>query len=106
MRRKVELTDAEAGDLARYFLGEGWVAARIAGRCLLRSRDETALRFTGDGWREAFREAGVRLPARSRYVKHGCNVSLDGAAVAVCVSGTKAQFVCDALNVYVDRDSP
>lgn len=94
-----ELTKEQATDLAKYFLGLGWYAcengmgtfslvdARLGGRA-----------YHAANWREAFRAAGVKLPARSRYTAQGASVMLEDEAIATAKSNTMAKRISEALN--------
>lgn len=94
-----ELSDEQATDLARYYLGAGWKAySNETHSRLINFAGEG--HYFGVGWREAFRAAGVKLPARSRYTKQGTSVMLNGETIATCISGSKADLIAEALNAY------
>lgn len=97
------LTPAQATDLARYFLGTGWKADYTGDRrCALHQhRSDRAVRHISQpSWRAVFREAGVHLPVRSRFVAIGTAVMNGERQVATCVSTTYAKRTANALDEY------
>jgi hypothetical protein len=97
----MDFTNLQATDLARYFLGREWYAYQSGhATYVVRSIADTSLVHHGEGWREAFRKAGVKLPLRWRYTQQGNSVMLNGENMAVCPNGTKAKLISDALNSY------
>jgi hypothetical protein len=90
------LTASQATDLARYFLGGEWRASHSIGVCYLWQGDN--LRFKARGWREVFRAAGVKLPARTEFASVGRRVVFGAESVATCVSNSMASRVAGALN--------
>lgn len=92
----------QATDLARYFLGVGWVAFRLKGGIrpyLLQSPlNPIGVSFQADSWREVFRAAGVHLPVRSSYTAHGTSVMMNDRPICTAVSNTLAKRIAAALN--------
>jgi hypothetical protein len=102
-----DLTVDQANDLARYFLGLRWRAdlVKVASGTVPVLMDFTAagsapVVLRGTSWREVFRSAGVKLPARSQYTAQGTSVMLDARAICTAVSNTMAKRITAALNVY------
>lgn len=96
-----ELTEDQAVDLARHFLGADWYAIERAasGRFDL-GRNMVGIMYTGDSWREVFRKAGVKLPSRRRFTSIGPTVMNGAESVASCRSKSMAERIAAALNVY------
>jgi hypothetical protein len=97
-----DLTEAQASDLARYFLGRGWIAS-TDGTLYWVVRNTGLVRsiHSAPSWREAFRNAGVKLPTRPRYTAHGPRVMLEDCAICTAVTNTMAKRIAGALNEYV-----
>lgn len=94
-----DFTEAQANDLARYFLGLGWRAeltGAIKGNWY--SLEGPHQLIEGDSWREVFRAAGVQLPLRPQYVAQGARVMLADRAICTAVSNTLAKRIAAALN--------
>jgi hypothetical protein len=99
-----DFTVAQANDLAHYFLGPDWCAARLDGVLLPYSLKAYTLLggvrqiIEGDSWREVFRAAGVQLPLRPQYVAQGARVMMGDRAICTAVSNTLAKRIAAALN--------
>lgn len=92
-----EITEQQATDLARYFLGPGWEANSCGGACtLMRGR----LHHNAISWRKAFRLAGVALPVRRHFANVGRTVKFGSESVAECYSNSMAERIANALNTY------
>lgn len=92
-----ELTATQANDVARYFLGRGWVASSDGiATCTLRNGDGVIIHESS--WRLAFRAAGVKLPSRSQFTASGLVVRQDDRMVANAVSANFAKRIAAALN--------
>lgn len=96
-----DFTEAQATDLARYFLGPDWRAEHRIGV------GRTHLGYTltnprqiidADSWREVFRAAGVKLPLRPQYVAKGTSVMFGATAICTTPSNTLAKRIAAALN--------
>lgn len=101
-----DLTDDQATDLARYFLGPGWKAFRLQGgirpywlQSPIDSLD-SVYSYQDTSWRDVFRTAGVQLPARSRYTAHGTSVMMEDRPICTAVSNTLAKRIAAALNEH------
>lgn len=94
-----DFTEAQANDLARYFLGPGWRAeltGAIKGNWY--SLEGPHQLIEGDSWREVFRAAGVKLPLRPQYVAKGTSVMFGATAICTTPSNTLAKRIAAALN--------
>jgi hypothetical protein len=96
-----EFTEGQATDLARYFLGPGWIGGTDGTHYwLIRNVGTIRPMQTGRSWREAFRKAGVKLPVRRNFVAIEERVMDGDKCVAVASSPTFARRTANALNEY------
>lgn len=98
----VDFTEAQANDLARYFLGPDW-KAELTGAIKNNwySLEGPHQLIEGDSWREVFRGAGVQLPFRPQFVAQGVRVMMADRAVCTAASNTMAKRICAALNEHI-----
>lgn len=99
-----EFSVQQAADLARYFLGHGWLASqRKDGMRVLISAGVRGMGqiHVGTSWRSVFRSAGVTLPLRSQYTAQGLSVMHNARAICTAVSATMAKRISAALNNHV-----
>jgi hypothetical protein len=94
-----ELTDSQATDLARHFLGPRWTACKgfQGAYCLM---DGKQLTHVNSNWRDVFRMAGVALPSYPRFISTGLRVMHGSKAVCTAVSNTTAKRIANALNKH------
>lgn len=99
---KSDLTCNQARDLARYLLGADVDTTATPNSCAI-MRGSTVVGI-GYKWRDAFRSADVKWPARPQYVAKGRKVMLGSEARAEACSNTFANTIATALNAH-DRES-
>lgn len=102
-----EFTEAQATDLARYFLGPGWIAGHSASNgvipeyyWVIRNTGIVRLMHTGTSWREAFRKAGVKLPVREEFAAVAFSVVRGSKTICHTTSKSMADRIANALNWY------
>lgn len=96
-----EFTESQATDLARHFLGRGWIGGTDGAHFwVIRNAGTVRLVHAGKSWREAFRKAGVKLPVRRNFVAIEERVMDGDKCVAVASSPTFARRTANALNEY------
>lgn len=96
------LTLSQAQDLARYYLGPEFTADEWGNACCVLRASDRHILGSGSGWREAFRNAGVKLPARPQFVAEGNVIMLGGRQIAITpLSNTWARRIARALNNHI-----
>lgn len=98
--RDLDFTEAQAEDLARYFLGRSSSACIREDKCILIYMKTLVHTASGATWREAFRAAGVKLPYRLKFSNVGRRVVRGADQVAICNSNSFAERTANALNAY------
>lgn len=97
---RADFTLAQAGDLARHFLGKDWLVMELVGSGQVLLSLGAAI-HVGTSWREAFRFAGVQLPLRPQYTAQGLRVMMADKAVCTATSNTMAKRISAALNEHI-----
>jgi len=107
MKKNQSFNDAQATDLARYFLGDVWVASSKrpavglfaeAQYILSRSDNPGLCLYSASSWREVFRLAGVKLPARPQFVQLQDRVVKGSLWIATACSNRYARRIAECLN--------
>lgn len=102
---KPDFTLAQADDLAKHFLGEGWFAVELRGQVMLSTSKSPfhlgARLGIGTSWREAFRNVGVHLPLRPQHVAKGTSVMMGDKPICTAVSNTLAKRIAAALDEHI-----
>lgn len=95
-----DFSNEQAGDLARHFLGAGWMACLRNDGCRMLIGPGFGDMCVGLTWRAVFRAAGVKLPMRAQFVAQGLRVAHGARAICTAVSNTTAKRIAAALNEH------
>ena len=95
-----DFTIEQAADLAKHFLGPGWLTGPGPDELRVLTGPHAKDFHIGPNWRGVFRAAGVHLPLRPQFTAHSLRVMHGARAICTAVSSTMAKRIAAALNEH------